>query len=288
METTRQGVAAADDLPRVGVLYKPSGSASLPEIRHAASGLCQPVVIVTESVAGQVPELAKSDGHLVDVVVTNRLDAVIDAVRRLGLAGLTTFHDSYLGITDEAVAQLGMPGSTGLRSPWDKLEQRRVLAARGLTRARAWPIETEEDFLQVVTTLPGPWVLKPRRGVGGAGVTFVVTPADVTFQRTHRRNWRGLLLEDRLPDGRHPAETAGLADFVSVETMNADSGRRHLAVFDKTPVRVIRRAGTDAADAVAVSGDITPSRLPESMVNELGQYVAGCLDALEVNWVRLL
>lgn len=283
MSTTSGLSTGPTDLPRVGVWYAPYGAASLVDVRRAAAGLCCPVVLVTPQLAERQPELVALGNRIFETVVIPP-EALVETVRQFRLAGLTTFHDAYLDLVDEAVAATGLPGHLRSVSPWDKLEQRSVLAARGLTKVRAWPVDTEQQFVQAAAACAGPWVLKPRRGVGGVGVAFGNTPADVDHQRVHRRQWRGLLLETRLPDFRHPSGAAGLADFVSVETANADTGRHHLAVFDKTPVSVTLRAGADAADAVAVTGDITPSRLDAPVRDAVLRYVADCLEALDIRW----
>jgi len=286
MTTTPTGPAVAATsgrLARVGIVHAPYGAASLTDIRRAAVRLCHPVVMVTDEVAEREPDLVTMGRRLFELVVTP-LDELADQVAKLDLAGLTTFHDAYLDEVDAAVARADLPGLRRARSPWDKVEQRTTLARCGLTRSVARAVDSPQDLLAAVEGSTGPWVLKPRRGVGGAGVAFVTTPEDVDFQLAHRRHWRGLLLETRLPDGRHPGGIGGVADFVSVETLNGGSGRRHLAVFDKAPVSVTRRAGADAADAVAVTGDITPSRLPAPVREQVCRYVDACLTALDIRW----
>jgi hypothetical protein len=270
------------DLPRVGVLHAPFGAASLREILKAAAGLAEVVWIFTAEVAAAEPEIVRVAGQLGAATVTPS-DEVASAAARLRVDGLTTFHDAMVDPCDAALAQLGLPGAGTIPDPWDKLSQRRRLTGAGLSRVECREVNSRDDFMIGRRELAQPCVLKPRRGVGGSGVAFIESDADEAYQLRHRRDWTDLLLETRLPEGRHPAAD-WLADFVSVETASTASDRFHLAVFDKAPVHVERHAGRDGADAVAVTGDITPSRLPPDLRAAVLDHVDRCLERLGVRW----
>lgn len=267
---------------RVGVVHAPFGAANLFDIKIAAQGLCQIVLILPAEVAAKHPDLLQMATRLFEVCVIPVQRLATD-VRPLGLAGLTTFHDAWLELVDAVVAATGLPRMATV-DPWDKLVQRRRLARHGLTQVRAVAVESAEEFLRGIADLGTPCVLKPRRGVGGSGVAFIDSADDMAFQLANRQQWQTMMLETRLPDGRHPASVTWLADFVSVETVSTGDRRTHVATFDKSPVHVSHRGGRDGADAVSVTGDITPSRLPAEWQAELASYVYRCLDAMGIQW----
>ncbi len=267
--------------PRVAVLHQPFGAASLHDLRRAAAGVCQPVLVLTERTAGAHPDLRRAAEALFPVAVAAHGD-VLAAVRPWAVQGVTTFHDQLLEQTAVVAAGLGLPGMPTAHA-WDKLVQRQLLAGAGLTRARALPVDGAEDLRRGVAALGLPLVLKPRRGVGGEGVALLHTADDVDYQCARRRQGAQRVLETMLPPGRHPAGDR-LADFVSVETVHADGAHRHVAVFDKREVTVLRHAGADGADLVTVSGDVLPTRLPGPDLDALLRYTSDCMRALDVRW----
>jgi hypothetical protein len=272
---------SSDELPRVGVLFSPEGAATLPEIARGAHGTCRPVLLLPSRVAADHCEIYSVARQLFGVrIIDGDLAGVVS---ELGLAGLTTFNDEYVEPVDTVCATLGLPGVGGLAHPWDKLHQRQVLGEAGLTAVRAMAVDSADDLRAAWTALGCAAVLKPRRGTNGSGVAFLDSSQDVGHQVRTRQRWAGLMLETRMPDGRHPS-AGWLADFVSVETINTGDSRRHVAVFDKWPVAVARRAGADGADLVRVAGDVTPSRLPDPDRHEVLAYVQRCLDALQLRW----
>jgi biotin carboxylase len=270
-------------LPRVGVVHIPYGAASLPDVCRAATSLCQPVFLFDQTTATAHP----------DIVATARLLAEVHTVGHAGFAesagalslnGLTTFHDDALDPVDAATAELGLPGPADQTHPWDKLVQRNLLAAAGLTRVRAVPVDSPAQLQATAQQIGLPAVLKPRRGVAGGRIAMINTHDDIDYQIRHRWIWEGLMLETKLADGAHPAKSIVLADFVSVETVNTDNTRHHVAIFDKTPVEITHRAANDGADAIQVTGDITPSRLPAHDREAVTRLVSRALAVLGVRW----
>ncbi|MER6738264.1 ATP-grasp domain-containing protein [Streptomyces puniciscabiei] len=265
----------------MAILHRPHGAAGLREIFAASRGLCEPHLVLRQEVAERDPEILRTASSLFPVSVCAG-DDVTSAVRELSAEGLVTFHDAELEHVDAALAALGLPGRSLVDDAWDKLVQRRAFASAGCSAIRAVPVDRPEDLRNAIARIGLPAVLKPRRAAGGGGVAFVGTEADVQYQLDNRARWTGLLLETRIPPAAHPSGVGWLGDFVSVETASAGTDRRHLAVFDKAPVSIVARAGHDGADAVDVTGDVTPSRLPAPAYRAVLDATSAALDALGV------
>jgi biotin carboxylase len=270
-------------MKRLGIVYGPRAAATLAEIMRASAGLCQPVLLVFESIAVERPEVVAFARKLIAVEVIADGD-LSGAVTRLGLDGLVTFADSSLDEVDAVLRELALPGAAEVPATWDKLVQRQWLSAHGLTRLGAVRVDTAADFAAAVAETGLPAVLKPRREAGGRGLSMIHRQADVTFVAGARKHWGGLLLESMLPNGRHPSGVGTLADFVSVETFSTGDEHRHVALFDKKPISWVPRKAPEGADAVSVSGDLTPSRLPDADREAVLSYTTRCLKALGVRW----
>lgn len=270
------------NLPRVAVLHRPGGAATLHDIHRAASGVCEPVILVPDTVAAQQPAMvaAARSGFLTRVVGP---DSVPGACAELRVAGLTTFHDLELDRVDDAAKLLGHPGAGTANRLWDKLNQRERLPAR--ISLPAAPVDSPAEFRAAVARIGMPAVLKPRRDTGGSGVAFILDERDIRYQQRARRRWRGLMLESRFTAaGRHPSGVPYLASFVSVETVCTADLRRHVAIVDKLPVTVHRRTGDDGADTIRGTGDIVPCRLAEAHRRTVLDAVDRALEALGVRW----
>src|SRR5215204_4540100 len=266
---------------RVGVLYAPHGAASLRDIYIAASGICDVVIVIRRQVAQAHPKVVAAAQMVFDEVVIWDDGAPLG---NLELAGFTTFHDTELDAVDRELVALGLPGVGRYERPWDKLVQRTRLNAAGASRLPIAAVSSPMEFHDALTMVGRPAVLKPRRGASGSGIALIETLQDVAHQLEHRTVWNDLLLEKMLDPGRHPSSVAWLGDFVSVETENVGTHRRHVALFDKVPVSIVRRAGADGADAVRVTGDITPSRLSSDHRQAVLDQASRALDALGVAW----
>lgn len=267
---------------RVAIPHRRGGSAGLAEIERAARGVCRPVLLFDRSVAALDPGLVREAEALFPVRVFGR-HALAEAVRGVGAEGITTFHDAEVDGVTAAASALGLPGPPAAPSPWDKLTQRTLLAEAGLTRVTAVAVDSAEAFSSALDAVRLPAVLKPRRGAGGTGIAFVDDPSDADYQLRHRTRWSDLLLETRLPPYEHP-RGGWRADYVSVETASTGDDHRPVAVFDKTPVAVCRRAGPGASDTVSVTGDLTPTRLPQAVRERVLGYVRNVLRTLRVRW----
>ncbi|TDD61517.1 ATP-grasp domain-containing protein [Kribbella antibiotica] len=270
-------------LPRVGIVHLPYGAANLPDVCRAAVDLCQPVFLFHQATVSAHPDIAATARLLAEVHIVHKA-GLSETVGALALDGITTFHDDALDAVDATAAEHGLPGPADQTQPWDKLVQRNRLAAAGLTRVRALKVDSPAQLQLAAQHVGLPAVLKPRRGVGGGHIAMINSPDDINHQLRHREKWQGLMLETRLSNGAHPASSPVLADFVSVETVNTADSNRHVAIFDKTPVEIIHRAAQDGADAIHVTGDITPSRLPAQEREAVARLVSSALRVLGVRW----
>src|SRR5215204_499004 len=209
---------------RVGVLYAPHGAASLRDIYIAASGICDVVIVIRRQVAQAHPKVVAAAQMVFDEVVIWDDGAPLG---NLELAGFTTFHDTELDAVDRELVALGLPGVGRYERPWDKLVQRTRLNAAGASRLPIAAVSSPMEFHDALTMVGRPAVLKPRRGASGSGIALIETLQDVAHQLEHRTVWNDLLLEKMLDPGRHPSSVAWLGDFVSVETENVGTHRRH-------------------------------------------------------------
>ncbi|GHG02032.1 acetyl-CoA carboxylase biotin carboxylase subunit family protein [Streptomyces filamentosus] len=276
---------SAPALPRLGICHAPDGAANLREVFRAARDLCVPVLLVDARVAAAHPDLVALASRILECHVlpaTDDPESDPGPVTGLGLAGVTTFHDDELERADALDRLVRGAPAPAVEAPWDKLVQRRVLHAAGLSAVRAAPVESPDDLHRAYAELGGPCVLKPRRAAGGRGIAFLDGPDEVAAHAAARRVWDGMLLETRIPAAPHPAGTPWLGSLVSVETVSAGTRRIHLGVLDKLPVAVGRHEGPEGTDAVNVQGDILPSVLPADLLDRARDLTGRALDALGV------
>ncbi|WP_327178629.1 ATP-grasp domain-containing protein [Streptomyces sp. NBC_01335] len=276
---------SAPALPRLGICHAPDGAANLREVFRAARDLCVPVILVDARVAAAHPDLVALASRILECHVLPESDvpeAVADLVTGLGLAGVTTFHDDELERADALDRLVRRAPAPAVAAPWDKLVQRQVLHAAGLSAVRAEAVDSPEELHRAYAALGGSCVLKPRRAAGGRGIAFLDGWDDIAAHVAARRVWDGMLLETRIPAAPHPSGTPWLGSLISVETVSAGSRRVHLGVLDKLPVAVGRHEGPDGTDAVNVQGDILPSALPAGLLDRARELTGRVLDALEV------
>jgi hypothetical protein len=173
-------------LPKVGVLHRPGAAVGLPEIYRSAQGVCEPVIFIDESAAGPQAPLMAAELFQTELVTSASLTS---RCRGIGGQGLTAFHDMDLDLVDASLGELGSAGLGTVADPWDKLVQRQRIPDD--ISAPATAVESEHDFVRAIAELGLPTVLKPRRATGGEGITLLHSAADVSYQLTHRRQWRG-------------------------------------------------------------------------------------------------
>jgi hypothetical protein len=262
------------------VLHAPGSAVTVREIVLGARELADLVLVLRRSTALASPELTRLAGALAELAIVPD-DDVPGGAAKLGLDGLTTFHDGELEACDAALTSLGLPGAPDAAAPWDKLIQRERLGAAGVSAIRALPVDSPRDLIAAVEITGLPAVLKPRRGAASVGVGILSSPAGVRDQLDARDEWRHLLLEEFIERGTHPAGAPYLADYISVETVSHAGEHVHFAVFDKLPLS-ISGAASPLRFAVRETGDVLPSQLPPGQLGAVLELTSRALDALGV------
>ncbi|MEL5959838.1 ATP-grasp domain-containing protein [Streptomyces sp. CLV115] len=265
--------------PRLGVLHAPHAAANLRDLVLAGRGLCEVVLVVRREIAAAEPDMVRLGQSLATVAVIG--DDVPRELAALGLDGLVTFHDAELEAYDAAVRELGLPGATEADHPWDKLVQRRLLNAAGVSTVRSAPVDSPEGLIGAAAEVGLPAVLKPRRGTASTDLSFLSGPADLEAEPGRRQNWSGLVLEQMIERAAHPSGRHWLADYVSVETVTHRGEHTHVAVFDKTPLAVAGGTGP-CRHAVRETGDVLPAQLPPHVLDAVLATTSAALDALTV------
>lgn len=250
------------DLPRLAVLFAPRGSATLRDLLRACDAVAEPVIVLPPDCPTALVRMAE---RLFPLVVSwpdgSPPEFQADAV--------VTFHDAQLERAAALAEALGTPRPEAAALA-DKLHQRRVLRAAGLSRIDALAVESPNDLDRAVSLFGYPCVLKPRRGSGGERVTILRGPAD----HPKDAGLHGLLAEQFIPDARHPGG-GWLADYVSVETASTAEGKHHvLATFGKLPV------SSDPGGGIRTTGDVLPHGLSAECAARVRDHVLDCLDAL--------
>lgn len=164
-----------------------------------------------------------------------------------GLDGVVSLTEDTVEIAADLAERLGLPGQPTATMPAlsDKLLQRDALSAAGVPGPPYARIAAAGDVVEALSAVPLPAVLKPARGSGGALVRMVDTPAalvDVVLEALSSRAQAGgavaadtaLILESRLVGVRD--DVAGLASYVSVETLATRGVYHHLCVTDRFPL----------------------------------------------------
>ena len=92
-----------------------------------------------------------------------------------------------------------MPPLDGLRITHDKGATAAVAKELGLPMPRTWEPKTPDELVELVAGLEsGTFVVKPRRGVGSAGITYG-QKADREFWVAHWNLFGSLLVQERIP-----------------------------------------------------------------------------------------
>ncbi|HMI98977.1 MAG TPA: hypothetical protein VK488_03995 [Gaiellaceae bacterium] len=264
-------------------MHAPYAAATLQELLAAASNLCEIVLIFTRATVEAFPSFFELSGLIAEThLVENARDP--RCYVSLDLDGITTVHDALLEPVDAVVAELDYAGAMSVAGPWDKLNQRTLLAAAGVTSVSTLAIGSPEEFLDAAAQQGLPGVLKPRRSTGGVGLAFINTQADVAMQLKTRESWQGLVYEELIPMGNHPSGRRWLADYVSVETVSTFDRHMHVAIFDKGPLAVAPAGYAPLMHSVLETADFTPTQLPDAVQKRLLRMTDAALNALGVNW----
>jgi hypothetical protein len=267
--------------PRIGVLHAPGGAATLADIASAAKNVCEPVLLLPFDIAQRHPDFALIAARLFETVTVSARVTDED-LAGLKLSGLTTMNDVSVDQCDAITRGNSWAGAPSVVGAWDKLVQRAVTSAAGLSRLMFAEVNSPDELLSAWQRIGTPAVLKPRRANSSAGLAVLITDDDVTYQMATRKNWQGLILEQRILPAPHPGLAGVLAGYVSVETVSDADRHHHVAVIDKYPLQYRAREGRDGADSLLESDAIYPTRLPPDYAEEVIQFTHSCLDALGI------
>lgn len=228
-----------------------AGGLSAPEAVAAARQAGDVSVIYVaawnpEPPAALVRDITGGGGQL---LVAGGLGDVPEAARKLHrerpLDGALTYSEFLLAPHAEVTAELGLPGNSpaAVAVAQSKARQREALRAAGVRTPRFRVLREAADLPGAARYVGLPAVLKPEHGAASIGVLPVSEPGELlaAWDRAHGvpspfpegpgASW---VLEQRL-DGEPPA--AGLADYVSVESLVVEGQAHCLAVVDRLPQR---------------------------------------------------
>ncbi|MCD9196201.1 hypothetical protein [Streptomyces albireticuli] len=233
---------------RLAVVYD-NGAVSPVEIAHAATGLCDIVLVVnpgSPAVAASLPVLERA-GTLVEHTDDTPPDATARRLRELGTVGVTTFTDARLELTAHLAQALGLRFHTPevAAALGDKLRQRTRLAAAGAPVVRFAELSRSEDTEEALAAVGLPAVLKPRRGAGSRATFPVGSVAE--FHRVAAELLAAgegpLIAEERLL-GDPTVAGPRWGDYVSVESVVDGDHVTHLGITGKLPlVEPFRESG---------------------------------------------
>lgn len=198
-----------------------------------------------------------------------------DAVERwLGARlGAGECFDLVLGLRDplqESVSRaarlLGVPGNTleAVRRVRNKDTCRAALAAAGLRQPAVRLCGSEREAAAFLRASEGPWVVKPRDGMGSVGVRKVHGAAELPAALDALPD-RDLFLVEEFVEGTE----------YSVEGVLLSSGPRVLAVTEKQVL---------PPPHFVEIGHVLPAELPVGARREIERRVVAALDALELRF----
>jgi len=198
------------------------------------------------------------------------------------VGGALTFSDDVVDLTAAFAAEQGLPGQpvgTVVRFR-DKVAQRRALAEGGVPVPPFALVTSPDDGDRAGRAVTFPAILKPTRGSGGA-LAYVVESRDAltaalddVFAQAPAaggavEKGTAFILESLLR-GEPRQDVAGLAPYVSVESVAHEGRYTHLAVTDRFPV----------APPVLETGMMLPSCLPAARQDEVVDMATRALHAL--------
>lgn len=224
-----------------------AGGMSAPESLAAARQAGDVSVIHVAAWGHALPGAVERDvtGHGGQATVVGGPADVPDAARKLHAArpldGVITYSEFLLEPQARVAADLGLRGNSpeSVAIAQSKARQRETLRAAGARTPRFRTVRDRADLPGAIEDIGYPAVLKPEHGAASMGVLPVTGPGDLlpAWDEAHRipspflsgpgASW---VLEQRLT-GIPPA--AGLADYVSVESLVADGRAHHFGVVDR-------------------------------------------------------
>lgn len=273
------GALAADDRPRLGVVYSPD-SVELPSLIRATRRSWPLVWLVDEQRLDE-PGQADQLGRLGDVVeISGLAPREIAGVLPRRLDGLLATNDADLVLAAEIARELGLAtlDPATVHRLTDKSAQREALRAAGLPVPGIVALRSDADAAAIVAAtgqIRFPAVLKPARGSGSRATRFVDSAAEVSdlFEARRGRPVEEFVVEERIPDGWGPDESAW-ADYVSVESFVCAGRIEHFGITGRTPL----------TEGLRETGSIMPAELPSGLDQELIGLAEDAIRALGVQY----
>jgi hypothetical protein len=256
---------------RVGVVLSPRGAATVRDILLAAGEDIEVVPLLRPEVRERWPGFAGLVARLFGDPVTVDEDHL--AVPGEPPRGVVTFADTEIELAAAVGRHLGVrhrrPG------PADKLVARRALHDAGLSAITARALAGPADLPAARAELGLPFVVKPRRGAGGADV--VVVDSDRRCAELER-SWRPgspRCAEGFIPTAP-PSASAWRGDYVSVEVQSVGGRHEVITVFGKFPV--VTRDGQ-----IATTGDLLPDGLSAELRGRVEELVLAAHRVLDLD-----
>jgi biotin carboxylase len=229
------------DRPVLAVAYGPR-SVPVLQLVEAAAGRCELVWMIDDRLP-EMGDMARLLRRFGTVVATGGLDldATVAAVGRFHPDGIATYFDAGMVGLARLAERLGLPfySPATATAMVDKVKQREMMAAAGLSVPRWWevPMTRDPESLLAEIDVAGGWpvVLKPR-SESGSHHTFLAT--DVKEARealsglaTARRD---MIAEEYIP-GDPGLSQGPFADYLSVESLVSDGVISHVALTGRFP-----------------------------------------------------
>jgi hypothetical protein len=162
-------------------------------------------------------------------------DTVVRTLRRSAVAGVVTFSERMLGVTQDLAGTLGLPRNAPatVRLLTDKLAQRQRLRERGLSTVRSALLRTTTDVDAALARIGLPAVLKPRIGEASRDTHLLTDPAAGRELARRLLAVAGEFVVEQFLAGR---DEAPYGDYVSVECAVVAGAATAIAVTGKLPL----------------------------------------------------
>jgi biotin carboxylase len=218
--------------------------------------------------------------------------AVLGWVRRaswrrfLGVYGTReTAVESVAAVAEE----LGLPGNSpaAVRRVQDKAACRAALAAAGFTQppsARCTTRQQVYDFM--AAHRPGPWIVKPPRGRGSAGVSLIEDGGDLDAALCHLADGEHALTMDLRYQGLRPGSRDRTAIDLLIEGYQTGTEHSAEGIFvDGRPnlLTLTDKLTTGAPNFVEL-GHTMPAELADARRSAVVDTLEAALPALGLRW----
>ncbi|PBC82474.1 ATP-grasp domain-containing protein [Streptomyces sp. 2224.1] len=230
---TPSGEGSASPTGPLAVVFD-SGAASAQEIGAAVQKIGPAVLVAAPSAAATAarPLLARA-GHL--VTLDNGFDHAVREMKAHNIAGIVTFSEDALPLTGALAAALEVPfhDAPTLTKLTEKYPQRMALADAGVSPVRCRRIGDASEWVEAVTAVGLPAVVKPMRGAASRNTFHITDEAQGAALVAQLLDGAedSLVVEEYLvgqPNGR-------IGDYVSVECLVIDGVVDVLMISGKFP-----------------------------------------------------